>query len=138
MKKLIVVLILLALALPVFAQAQSSSGGDSNMYYYSVTVERIYPSNEGYIVQYRRNNNLIGVIGIPNEWFSDAAGRAEMIRLPFGKNWPTMSVFYINGEFSHVRLYVHRVKSHQTWGMISQTSDVSSYFTDRESFNFQL
>ncbi|MCL2765410.1 MAG: hypothetical protein FWD40_09065 [Treponema sp.] len=130
MKKLIFALILLALVTPVFAMDE--------VYYINVPVERIYPSSTGYVVQYRSSSSVIATIGIPNDWFSDSAGSAELIRLPSAADWPTMSVFYINGEFSHVRLYVHRVKGHHTWGNIPQGTDVSRFFTDKESFKLDF
>jgi len=135
MKKLIIVLVFLALITPAFAQNNSNSKDD--IYYINVPVERIIPTKTGYIVQYRTSSNLLGTIGIPNEWFSDPAGSAEKLRLPSGGDWPSMSVFYRNGEFSHVRLYIHRVKGHQTWGNIPIGTDVSRFFTDRESFKIQ-
>jgi hypothetical protein len=137
MKKIIIALIFMALVLPVFAQGNPRSNSD-RLYYINVTVERIYPSREGFIIQYMQNSGSIGTVGIPNEWFSNAAGRAEITRLPRGTNWPTMTVFYVNGEFDHVRLYVHAFKGHQTWGSVPLTADVSRFFTDRESFNIQF
>jgi hypothetical protein len=133
MKKLIIVLIFLAVISPVFAQNQTIQRSD-NFYYINVSVERVYPSKDGYLVQYTSGSNTLALIGIPNEWFSNAAGKAEMVRLPTASDWPTMTVFYENGEFSHVRLYVHRSKSHLTWGNIPQGIDVSGYFADKDSF----
>jgi len=162
MKKVIFALVVLAAVLtaasPVFAQ--NSSNTSSNMYYVNVRIEKIYPSSQGYIIQYIRSTGEIGTVGIPNDWFMDshigeqqsstvpapaavgyqyvAAGRGEILRLPPGVNWPSMSVFYDNGKFNHVRLYVHRVKSHRTWGNIPQGTDVSRFFSeDRESLNIQ-
>jgi len=136
MKRFIFAIIVLAAVSPIFAQNNSNEG--SNMYYINVRVERIYPSNEGYIIQYQRSNTQLAIVGIPMEWFTDAAGRAELIQLPAGTNWPTMSVFYVDGEFSHVRLYVHRVKGHRTWGVVPQGADLSRYFSeDRDKLNFQ-
>jgi hypothetical protein len=134
MKKLIFVLFFLALIVPVFAQ--NNSGNNPVLYYINVPVERIFPSSEGYIIQYR-NSSTIGTIGIPNNWFTDAAGRADLVRLPPGRDWPTMSIFYSDGEFSHIRLYVHRSKAHSTWGSIPQGTDVSRFFGDGDSFDIQ-
>ena len=136
MKKLIIILVFLAVITPVFAQ--NSSDDSTTMYYINVPVERIYSCNEGYIVQYRTSTNRYSTIGIPNEWFVGAAGKADIVRLPPGTNWPTMSVFFQDGEFSHVRLYVHRSRSHLTWGIIPQGTDVSRYFEDKDSFDFQF
>ena len=136
MKRVIFLLIVLAVVSPVFSQ--NNTNERSSMYYVNVRVERIYPSVEGYIVQYLKNNSQIAIIGIPMEWFIDAAGRAELLQLPAGKNWPTMSVFFVDGEFSHLRLYVHRVKSHVTWGAVPQGADLARYFSeDRDTLNFQ-
>ncbi|MCL2440661.1 MAG: hypothetical protein FWD14_02885 [Treponema sp.] len=135
MKKLFFALILIALITPVFAQ--NNSGNQDRIYYINVPVERIFPTSSGYVIQYRSSSSVLATIGIPVEWFTDAGGSAEMVRLPAASDWPTMSVFYRNGEFSHVRLYVHRVKGHRTWGTIPQGTDVSRFFTDKESFKIE-
>jgi len=133
MRKFIFVLFLIALITPVFAQ----DVGDRSLYYVNVPVERIYPTSEGYIVQYR-NSSIIATTGIPNEWFTASAGKAEMLSLPPGRDWPTMSVFFRDGEFSHLKLYVHRSKGHWTWGNIPVGTDLSRFFGDKETFNFQF
>ncbi|MCL2442271.1 MAG: hypothetical protein FWD13_02265 [Treponema sp.] len=138
MKKLIILSILLVLVMPVFAQNNSNSDDRDNIYYINVPVERIIPTSTGYVIQYRSSSSMLATVGIPNEWFTDAASSAEIIRLPPGLDWPTMSVFYRNGEFSHVKLYVHRSRAHITWGNIPQGTDVSRFFTDKESFKMNF
>jgi len=128
MKKLIIITVFMALVSPVFAQNNNFSE-DANVYYVNVPVERVFPTGKGYIVQYRKGFG-VATIGIPNEWFTDAGSKAELITLPRGANWPTMTVFYREGEFSHVRLYVHNTRSHPTWGNVPQSFDVSKYFED--------
>jgi len=132
MKKLIIVLIFLAAISPIFAQNNSE---EKDGYYINVSVERIFPTSQGYIVQYQSQSG-IKTIGIQNSWFTDAGGRADIVRLPRGKSWPSMSVFYSNGEFSHLRLYVSPVRSHTSWGSIPQGTDVNRFFLD-EDFNIQ-
>jgi len=135
MKKIIIALIFLALVTPVFAQAINSS---ENFYCINVPVEKIYPSHKGYIVQYRAGSATVATIGIPNEWFTDAASCAQLVKLPTASDWPTMSVFYSDGKFSHVRLYTHPAKSHWTWGNIPMGIDVDRFFADKESFKLQF
>jgi len=135
MRKFIIVLFFITLFTPVFAQ---NAADLPKLYYINVPIERIYPSNEGYIIQYRNSTGSVSIIGVPNEWFSDAAGRADLVRLQPGTDWPTMSIFYSNGQFSHVRLYVHRSRAHQTWGNIPMGSDVNRFFGDRNSFNLEF
>ncbi|MCL2243096.1 MAG: hypothetical protein FWC03_01350 [Treponema sp.] len=130
MKKLIILLVIGAFVAPLFAQSVSDENS-SKMYYQTVSVERVYPTRRGYIVQYYRGGiRDFGIISIPNEWFTDAAGKAELVTLPPGRNWPTLTIFYKDGEFSHIRLYVHRNKKHQTWGNVPLPADVSRYFED--------
>jgi hypothetical protein len=136
MKKLIIVLILLAHVLPVFAQ--NNSGSDSQMYYINIPVEKVFLSHEGYVVQYRKGISQIATIGIPYEWFKNAASKAEVLLLPSGRDWPSMSVFYKEGEFSNVKLYVHRWKDHPTWSIVPQHMDVSRHFKDPESFSLEF
>jgi len=139
MKKLLFLValtILLAAVTPVFAQSVSSSniGRDSTFYYVNIPVEKVYPSNRGYVIRYRTQNG-VATVGIPNSWFTDAAGKADYVTLPRGPNWPTLSVFYENGEFSHLRLYVHPYKGHISWGNIPLGADLSEFFSDDDKLN---
>ncbi|MCL2179849.1 MAG: hypothetical protein FWB83_01860 [Treponema sp.] len=128
MKKLILTLIFMAIITPIFAQ-NSSSGNAHTFYYINVRVEKIYPSHTGYIVLYHTQTGT-ALIGLPNPWFREAAGMAELIRLGAGSDWPSMTVFYVDGEFSFVRLYIHRNRGHESWGSIPMGFDVSRYFGD--------
>lgn len=141
MRKLIILLIVIAISSPVFAQnnaTNTATGVDGDLYYHNVPVERIYSSLEGYIVQYRKGVNQIGTIGVPNAWFTELGRRAEIIKLPSGLDWPSMTVFYENGEFKFVRLYVHRVKGHSTWSVVPQGANVSRFFQNPDSFDIEF
>jgi len=132
MKKLFILLIVGSVVSSLFAQTFSEEH-TSRIFYQNVSVEKVYPTRRGYIIQYYRGGiNDFGIISIPNEWFTDAASKAELVTLPPGKNWPTMTIFYKDGEFSHVRLYVHKNKRHQTWGNVPLPADVSKYFENIE------
>jgi hypothetical protein len=140
MKKLFFVALLpvaLLAGAPLFAQTISAKNS-SEYYYVNVPLEKIYPSSYGYIIQYRKGVNELGRVAIPNEWFTFSGGKAELIKLPHGKNWPTLTVFYKEGEFSHCRLYVHWSKGHESWGNIPLTADVSGFFKDVESLNIEF
>jgi hypothetical protein len=133
MKKLVVVAVcavLLIAGLPVFAQ-NSQKENESEYYYKNISLERIYPYRNGYVVQYRKGVQMAQAY-LPMEWFSSSAGRGEIITLPKGTAWPSLTVYYKNGEFSHVRLYVHHSASHQTWGTVPQTVNIDSRFENVE------
>jgi len=139
MKKLVFAVILivsLAAALPVFAQNQKDER-DSEYYYINITLEKIFPYRKGYIVQYRKGMFQYGRAYLPAEWFTDADSKGEVIPLPAGQSWPSMTVYYQNGVFSHVRLYVHRWASHQTWGNIPQNINLDDKFDHIENIVIQ-
>lgn len=127
---LIVFIGLIAAVLPVAAQeAEDADTSKPDYYYVNTTVEKIYPYRKGYVVQYRKGLRGIARAYLPVEWFNDAAGKAELVRLGPGTDWPSMSIYYKDGEFSHVRLYV-RPLSHDSWGNIPLGINLDSYFED--------
>jgi len=130
MKKFVftaIFVVFLAVGAPVFAQTQRDDR-DSEYYYINVSLEKIFPYRKGYIVQYRRGLFHYGRTYLPAAWFTDAGTTGEIVALPPGKAWPSMSVYYKNGEFSHVRLYVHHLATHSTWGNISPNIDLGTDF----------
>ena len=140
MKKLIVVAVFLAslgFGSPLFAQ-KFSPGHESEYFYVNIGLENIYPYRAGYIVQYRKGVNQMARLYIPGDWFTDAAGKGELIVLPKGRSWPSLTVYYKNGEFSHVRMYVHRSKSHETWGNIPMNVNLDDQFENIESIKIEF
>jgi hypothetical protein len=136
----ILIVLLIAAAIPVFAQdaesEESPSGispeNESDMFYLNIPIEKIYPYQKGYVIVYRNNNQLAETY-IPIEWFSGPEGKADIIRLGSGKRWPYLTVFYQSGEFSHLRLYVRRETSHETWGSIPSGVNIDDRFEGVET-----
>lgn len=122
---------LFALVLSVLPAAAQNISADkeSDYYYVNTTIEKIFPYRKGYVVQYRRSLTTFGRVYLPVEWFTDAASKGELIRLSPGKEWPSLTIYYKDGEFSHVRLYV-RPNTHESWGSIPLNVDLDSYFED--------
>jgi len=135
MKKLIFAVIFLAVISPVFAQSNTNT--ETNMYYVNVSLEKVYPTNEGYILIYRTQRGM-ATIGIPNRWFVEAAGKAGVMKLPTGSSWPSLSIFYVDGEFSHVRLYVHPMRGHMSWGNMPLGANISSYFPEGDTLDIKF
>jgi hypothetical protein len=129
--------VLFTLGASLFAQPISPEHS-SEYFYKNITLEKVYPSRAGYILQYRKGVNGIGLAYVPNEWFTDAASKAELIMLPPGKNWPSLTVFYKEGEFSHLRLYVHRWKSHTTWGTVPQNAAIDQHFENADAIKLEF
>ncbi|MDR0316480.1 MAG: hypothetical protein LBH97_06230 [Treponema sp.] len=141
MKKLIAMTIFAAfliVGIPVFAQSFPSEY-ESEFFYVNVSVEKVSPYRAGYVIQYRKGvTGQIAYVYLPGEWFDAAAGKGEVITLPSGTAWPSLSVYYRNGEFSHVKLYVHRWRGHETWGNIRQTVNIDDRFENIETIRLQF
>jgi hypothetical protein len=90
------------------------------------------------VILYRKGVNQLGRTYLPSEWFTNSASRGEMLTLPSGKAWPSLAVYYKNGEFSHVRLYVHRWRGHQTWGNIPLNVNLDEHFKDVDTINISF
>ena len=130
-------MILFSFGGPLFAQ-QISPEHSSEYFYENVHLEKIYPTRLGFILQYRKGINGIARMYVPNEWFTDAASKAELIYLPPGKNWPSVTVYFKSGEFSHLRLYVHRWRGHDTWGNVPLNIDITPYFENVETIKLEF
>ena len=140
MKKFIVAALFVAIIAtgsPVFAQTSEEDDKDADYYYVNILLEKIFPYRKGYIVQYRKGLHGYGRAYLPSEWFTNAASKGEIITLPRGLAWPSLSIYYKNGEFSHVRLYVHRSNDHQTWGIVPQNVNIDSNFDDIETVKLE-
>jgi hypothetical protein len=136
MKKLYVA-VLLGL---VFCMTQSlyaqNSNHESEYYYVNVAIERIYAHSTGYMVTYLKGFHLVRTF-IPHDWFSDPDGKADLVSIGSGRLWPSMTIYYKNGQFSHVRLYVRRDRGHETWGVVPYSVDIENYFVYIEEIQLE-
>ena len=123
--------LLLGLLICAVPSLYAQRSRESEFYYISVPIEKIYMYRTGYIVLYQKGFNLARVY-IPTEWFTNAGGKADLIYLGSGPVWPHLSIFYRDGEFSHVRLYVRRSWDHETWGVVPFHVDLDAYFANIE------
>ena len=140
MKKILFVfaiMLIFSAVMPVFAQ-NNQGRNESEFYYVNISLEKIWHYNMRYIVMYRKSANQFARAYIPAEWFTQTDSKGEILNLRRGVAWPSMSVFFRNGEFSHVRLYVHPNASHQTWGTITQHINIDRYFEGIEELSLEF
>ena len=140
MKKIMLLVFLAALILggSLFAQQSSHAFKESEFYYFNFPIEKIYIHRLGYVVIYRKGANQMTRTFIPGDWFVDVSGKGELIGLGTGSEWPSMSVYYKNGEFSHVRLRVRRNRGHETWGVIPMSANIDEHFKDIEEVKLEF
>ncbi|MDR2049670.1 MAG: hypothetical protein LBP69_09485 [Treponema sp.] len=139
MKKLSIIALLglAALALPVAAQQKIAPQNESELYCVNVPIQKIYPYRKGYVVVYRSGANNTGTLYIPLEWFGRDVLKAELVQIGYGKTWPCMSVFYKEGAFHAVRLYVSRYNSHERWGNIPSNVNIDDRFEGLETLDIK-
>jgi hypothetical protein len=138
MKKLFFVLIAAAVfqIIPLSAQTVPTDK-QSEFFYYNVPIERVYPYRRGYVIKYRKGSIGMATTYLPREWFDDAASKGELIYLDYGPKWPYLTVFYKQGQFSHIRLYVRRDRGHESWGNIPLNVNLDEHFDNVEE-NYRL
>jgi len=130
MKRAIACALLLVLALAAFGQAQPK------VYVKSVPILKILSHPEGYKVLYLLSDNVkVAELYLPYRWFNKAGGKAEIV---YGADpsYPYFSVFYQDGKFNFIRLYVQKNMQDLTWGILRQT-EVSNAAFDVESLDIQ-
>ena len=129
---LLIALVVLFQGAPLFAQFSPQTAPEykeSAFFYHNVPIERIYLYRLGYVVVYRKgSSNQFAQAYIPHKWFTEAHGPGELVYLGRGREWPSMTVYYEDGEFSHVRLRLRRDRSHETWNMIPLHVNIDDRF----------
>jgi hypothetical protein len=129
MKRAIACALLLMLALAAFGQEQPK------VYVKSVPILKIMSHPEGYKVLYLKSDMKVTELYLPYRWFTQAGGKAEIV---FGNDpsYPYFSVFYVDGKFDHIRLYVIENIQDPTWGILRLTEASYSDF-NVESLNIE-
>jgi hypothetical protein len=123
--------------LPVVAQNSQPSASQtgekwSTFYYINVPIEKVYPHRLGYVVSYRKSGNELARAYMPMEWFTESAGKGEVLKMGTGTEWPYLTVFYKDGKFSHVRMHVRKDFAHETWGNLPQGTQIDDRFKVEE------
>jgi hypothetical protein len=97
------------------------------MYVVSVPIVKILSHPEGYKVLYMRNDMKVDQFYVPHRWLGKAGGKAEIV-LGSDPSFPYFSVFYRDGKFDFVRLYVMENVNDVTWGLLRKTEASNAAF----------
>jgi hypothetical protein len=125
--KKLALIVLLVFGVTLFASAQ-----ETEIYVKTLYIERIYPTSLGYRIDYRRESSmLLATSYVPLDWFGGPAAKARLIN-ERSRNVPFVSVYYKDGEFSHLVLFVHPNIQHVSYGRLQLTDENRAEFDIEE------
>ncbi len=108
--------VLLFVSIAVFAQ-------DSDIYVKSVPISKVYIHQLGFRVVYMKSNTEMAVFYLPKAWFETASvsGTVQKAEVLYGNEdaYPYFSVFWKDGKFDHIRLYLKSDLNDTSWGDIN-------------------
>ena len=124
---------LLLTSLPSFAQqAYSSATNPKDAYYKVVPLFKVWTHQLGYMVQYWTSRSTIGQMYIPFAWFNRGINSKADIIYGSEPEIPYVTIFWVDGKFDHVNLYVQNDYNSLTWGVLSEATDLTSQFDVQE------
>jgi hypothetical protein len=114
-----------------------AAGLESEFYYKNILITKVYPHALGYKVMYMKGSMDLVEIYLPMKWFSASSGKdGQMAKgeVIYGEDssYPYLSVYWKDGKFSHVRLFVKKNYSDSSWGSISQEEGLAKSFEVEE------
>ena len=125
-KKLMIILVLVGLAAGLFAENL-----ESNLYYKSYPISVVNPSTQGYRIVYMKSDMTYHVFYCPMEWFLGAAAKGELL-YGEGSAYPYFTVYWKDGQFDHIKLYLTKNRNHPSWGDLPEGRDYSEKFNVTE------
>lgn len=131
------------LGVAAFAQVRSPTPAqpahdvfNSPYYVKNVLLNRIVSTARGYRLEYFTAKMEPVAIHVPIEWFSrqNQYGRLEdggvKAEIYFGTDpaYPYVSIFWKNGKFSHLRIFVQENFHHHSWGTLPPGTNIDHRF----------
>ncbi|MBN2617868.1 MAG: hypothetical protein JXR64_06090 [Spirochaetales bacterium] len=114
-KKILSILILLVTIVML------SSATKSPYYNKTVVVTKVYPHKLGYLVYYMANDLSLKSAYLPQTLFDQQEPGVERSKVftGYGKEYPYLTIFWKEGSFSHVKLYLVEGYSDFSWGSLA-------------------
>ena len=104
----------------------------SGIYVKTIPIVKVYDHNLGYKIIYLKSNLDFVSLYIPITWFATSAetGKAPKAELVLGRDsaYPYLSIFWNEGKFDHIRLYLQSNLNDPSWGDLNPNVDFSEKF----------
>ncbi|HET6449982.1 MAG TPA: hypothetical protein VFI08_01675 [Spirochaetia bacterium] len=139
----IAVCALLAIGIPVFAQQQpapaqpsaqtdASSQYPKDVYYKVIPLMKVWTHQLGYVVQFYSSKQKRQDVYIPLAWFNNGVSSKADIVYGMEAAYPYMAIYWADGKFDHVTLYVNSDDNNPTNGVLTQGPDLTNAFNVQE------
>lgn len=128
LKRILLILLLLTAGTALFA-------AESDFFVKTVPITKVYLYNEGFRILYLKSDLEFGVIYVPIEWFSTSADSKAEVVYDSNPSFPYFSIFWEEGEFHHIRLYLEKNKNAQSWGDKPLTEATITEFENTETLD---
>jgi hypothetical protein len=117
---------------------------DTSAYYpVRLDVQKVYTHADGFRVLFRSGYSGVNDVYLPIKWFkttTDSSGKlvsakAEIVR-GNDPSFPYMVLFYKDGKFDHLRLYVQDNVRDPMWGVLSPSEGSGKFTADDLTIKF--
>ena len=125
----IVVGLLLCVGLPAFSQAQNYP---KDAYVKTVPLMKVWMNQLGYVLQFFSSKSQVANIYVPITWFNKGSDSKADIIYGNDRSYPYCSIFWVDGKFDHIKIFVLNNYSSTTWGVVGTGLDMTSNFNVQE------
>lgn len=117
-RALVAGLLILLVGTSLFAQPEKKQ-----LYVKSVPIVKIYIHQLGYKVYYIKHNADIAHFYVPVSWLIGAGNRGSIV---WGQKaeYPYFSIYWEDGKFSYIKLFLRRNLREDYWGVLNVASDL--------------
>ncbi len=127
------ILVIACMVIGIFGAAAA----ESDYYARTIRIEKVYPHQLGYKVMYTTGKLEFATTYLPQKWFTHSSSREGAMakgEVVWGTDpsYPYMIVFWKNGKFSHVRLFLKRNLQDLSFGVMNPREDPTGNFNIEE------
>jgi hypothetical protein len=111
----LIVSVMLVMTASVFAQ---SAPKKPDVFVRTVPIIKILTHQLGYKIYYTDTRGNMNHFYVPVKWFTTAGGRGS-ITYGNGPKYPYFSIYWLDNEFSHIKLFLVENVASETWGVLT-------------------
>jgi hypothetical protein len=110
---------------------------ESELYARTILIEKVYPHKLGYKIMYITSKLDFTMTYIPHKWFSHSSAKEGSLvkgEVVWGNDssYPYMIVFWKEGKFSHIRLFLKSNLHDISYGTLDPSQNVEDKFNIEE------